>query len=206
MSDQQNRVEEVQPFQLLGQHLTLEEFCTCTQTYQTYADQIDPYPRNLEATIPALQSLCQHILDPIINHFGRSRFQLTYGFCSIDLKRYLSQKDPQTGIKNGRVDPSRDQHMVHEKNRNGGYYCDRLGAACDFRIVGLESDRLVEWILELRSPFDSLYYYGSDRPIHISYGDQHKRDIWTFTAKGAPSRKGIEDWVEAAKRLRTEDF
>jgi len=206
MSDQQNRVEEVQPFQLLGQHLTLEEFCTCTQTYQKYADQIDPYPRNLEATIPALQSLCQHILDPIINHFGRSRFQLTYGFCSIDLKRYLSQKDPQTGIKNGRVDPSRDQHMVHEKNRNGGYYCDRLGAACDFRIVGLESGRLVEWILELRSPFDSLYYYGSDRPIHISYGDQHKRDIWTFTAKGAPSRKGIEDWVEAAKRLRTEDF
>jgi hypothetical protein len=28
----------------LGKHLTLEEFCTCTQTYQKYADQIDPYP------------------------------------------------------------------------------------------------------------------------------------------------------------------
>jgi hypothetical protein len=72
--------------------------------------------------------------------------------------------------------------------------------------VGLESDRLVEWILEQRLPFDSLYFYGSNRPIHISYGDQHKRDIWTFTAKGTPTRKGIEDWVEAAKRLRTEDF
>ncbi|MGV0026466.1 hypothetical protein [Phormidesmis priestleyi] len=40
-----------------------------------------------------------------------------------------------------------------------------LGAACDFRIVGLESDplrvtrsdRLVEWILEQRLPLDSLY-------------------------------------------------
>jgi len=209
MSDQQNRVEEVQPFQLLGQHLTLEEFCTCTQTYQKYADQIDPYPRNLEATIPALQSLCQHILDPIINHFGRSRFQLTYGFCSIDLKRYLSQKDPQTGIKNGRVDPSRDQHMVHEKNRNGGYYCDRLGAACDFRIVGLESGRLVEWILEQQLPFDSLYFYGSDpcgiceaaRPVHISYGLQHRRDIWAFTTSGMPTRKGIEHWAEVVKRM-----
>jgi hypothetical protein len=86
--------------------------------------------------------------------------------------------------------------MAHEKNRNGRYYCNRLGAACDFRIVELESDRLVEWILEQRLPFDSLYYYGSDRPIHISYGLQHKRDIWTFTGKGVPTRKGIERWLE----------
>ena len=90
-------------------------------------------------------------------------------FCSKDLKRFLAQKDPETGIKNGRVDPSRDQHMAHEKNRNGKYYCvsgasgtARLGAACDFRIVGLKSDRLVEWILEQQLPFDSLYYHGSN--------------------------------------------
>ncbi len=42
-----------------GQYLTLEEFCTCTQTYQKYADRIDPYPENLEETIPALEALCQ---------------------------------------------------------------------------------------------------------------------------------------------------
>ncbi|EKQ69204.1 hypothetical protein OsccyDRAFT_1827 [Leptolyngbyaceae cyanobacterium JSC-12] len=159
----------------IGQYLTLKEFCTCTQTYQKYADQIDPYPENLEETIPALEALCHHILDPVIAHFGREQFQLTYGFCSKDLKRFLAQKDPETGIKNGRVDPSRDQHMAHEKNRNGKYYCDplrvtqsaRLGAACDFRIVGLASDplrvthsaRVVECILEQRLPFDSLYYY-----------------------------------------------
>jgi hypothetical protein len=68
------------------QYLTLEEFCTCTQTYCKYADQIDPYPKNLEETIPALQTLCQHIIDPVIDAFGRERFQLTYGFCSADLK------------------------------------------------------------------------------------------------------------------------
>lgn len=200
MSEQQNRVEEVQPSQLIGQHLTLEEFCTCTQTYQKDADQIDPYPKNLEETIPALQALCLHILDPIINHFGGSQFQLTYGFCSIDLKRYLSQKDPQTGIKNGRIDPSRDQHMVHEKNRNGNYYCDRLGAACDFRIVGLESDRLVEWILEQQLPFDSLYFYGGDRPVHISYSLLHRRNIWAFI-NGVPTRKGIKNWIDSVKQL-----
>jgi hypothetical protein len=71
----------------IGQYLTLAEFCTCTQTYQKYADQLDPYPENLEETIPALEALCQHILDPVITHFGRERFQLTYGFCSKDLKR-----------------------------------------------------------------------------------------------------------------------
>ncbi|WP_242024511.1 hypothetical protein [Trichocoleus sp. FACHB-591] len=99
-------------------------------------------------------------------------------------------------IKNGRVAPSRDQHMAHEVNRNGKYYCDRLGAACDFYILGLESDRLVEWILEQRLPFDSLYYYGSDRPIHISYGPQDRQNVWAFTDRGVPTRKGTEEWVK----------
>ncbi|MEP0915373.1 hypothetical protein NC981_00960 [Leptolyngbya sp. DQ-M1] len=184
---------------LLGKYLTLQEFCTCTQTYRKYADQIDPYPSNSGETIPALEALCQHILDPLIDHFGRERFQLSYGFCSKDLKRFLSQKDPETGIKNGRVDPSRDQHMAHEVNQSGGYYCDRLGAACDFRIIELECDRLVDWILEQRLPFDSLYFYGSDQPIHISYGVQHKREVWAFTDKGIPTRRGIERWVKLAR-------
>ena len=179
----------------LGKHLNLKEFCACTHTYQKYAEQIDPYPKNLAETIPALQALCQYILDPVINQFGKERFELTYGFCSIDLKHYLNQKDPQTGIKNGRVAPSLDQHMAHELNWNGKYYCDRLGAACDFRIVGLGSDHLVEWILGQRLPFDSLYYYGSNRPIHISYGPQQKRSMWTFTDRGIPTRKGIERWI-----------
>lgn len=185
--------------QRLGRHLWLEEFCTCTQTYCKFADRINPYPKNLDETLPALQAIAQHLLDPIIDRFGGERFELTYGFCSIDLKRYLAQKDPQTGIKNGRVDPSRDQHMAHEVNRNGKYYCDRLGAACDFWIVGLESDRLVAWILEKQLPFDSLYFYGGDRPIHISYGLQHRRDIWAFTSNRTPTRKGIESWIKIAK-------
>jgi hypothetical protein len=90
----------------LGKYLTLQEFCTCTQTYRKYADCIDPYPKKLEETLPALEALCQHILDPVIDHFGRERFQLTYGFCSKDLKRFLSQTDLETGIKNWRVDPN----------------------------------------------------------------------------------------------------
>jgi hypothetical protein len=178
-------------YQLLGQYLTLEEVCTCTQTYRKYADQIDPYPENREETIPALAALCQHIIDPVIDGFGRERFQLTYGFCSVDLKRWLAKTDPVTGVKNGIVSPERDQHMAHEVNRNGKYYCSRLGAACDFRIVDLPSDALVAWVLAQGLPFDSLYFYGAERPIHISYGPQHKRDVWAFTEKGTPIRSGL---------------
>ncbi|MGF1499015.1 MAG: hypothetical protein ACFB8W_19635 [Elainellaceae cyanobacterium] len=178
----------------LGRYLTLEEFCTCSQTYRRYADQIDPLPQNPEETIPALEALCQHILDPVMDAFGRERFQLTYGFCSADLKRFLAKKDPVTGLKHGKVSPDRDQHMAHEKNRHGRYYCPRPGAACDFRILELPSDALVDWLMEGRSPFDSLYFYGAERPIHISYGPQHNRDIWTFTPTGTPTRKGTERW------------
>ena len=173
----------------LGKYLSLQEFCTCTQTYRRYVDQIDPYPKNLAETISALEALCEHIIDRVIDEFGRERFQLTYGFCSTDLKRWLAKKDPVTGLKNGRVSPNVDQHMAHEVNRNGQYYCSRLGAACDFRILDLPSDELVAWILAQKLPFDSLYFYGTDCPIHISYGPQHKRDIWAFTDKGTPTSK-----------------
>jgi hypothetical protein len=184
----------------LGKYLTLEDFCTCTQTYHKYAGKINPFPENLEETIPALRELNQFILDPIIDYFGFDRFRLTYGFCSKDLKRYLEQKDPETGQKNGRVAPALDQHMAHEVNKNGKYYCQRLGAACDFLIAGLSSRQVIEWVLAQRLPFDSLYYYGDDRPVHVSYGPQHKRDIWTFNSKGQPTKKGVEHWVDLAKQ------
>ena len=92
--------------------------------------------------------------------------------------------------------------MAYEMNRNGRYYCDRLGAACNFRIVGLESDRLVEWILELRSPLDLLYFYGGDRPVYVSYGLQHKRDIWTFTEKGMSTRKSLSGALSKSSCLK----
>jgi hypothetical protein len=79
--------------------------------------------------------------------------------------------------------------MAHEVKRNGRYYCDsrrdrfanRLGAACDFRILDLPSNDLVDWIVAQKLPFDSLYFYGANRPIHISYGPKHKRETWAFT-------------------------
>ncbi len=187
----------------LGKYLSLEEFCSCSQTYQKYADQIDPYPKNGES-ITALKALNSHIIDPIIDYFGRDNFQLTYGFCSPDLKRFLNKKDSETGVKNGRIDASRDQHMACEINRNGNYYCQRLGAACDFLILTTDSQQVIDWIVTVNLPFDSLYYYGrtsegKSRPLHISYSPQQKQTIWTFTTKGTPTRKGTEKWHSIIK-------
>jgi hypothetical protein len=184
----------------LGKYLNLDDFCKCTITYQKYADRIDPFPQNIEPTISAIKELNRFIIDPVIDRFGLERFKLTYGFCSISLKKYLQKKDAN-GLKNGRVTPEIDQHMAHEVNLKGNYYCQRLGAASDFLIQELPTEELVEWILEAKLPFDSLYFYGTDRPIHISYGTQHKRDIWAFTSKGTPTKKGIETWIGLAKDI-----
>ncbi len=177
----------------LGKYLSLEDFCTCTSTYKKYQEQIKPYPQKLES-ITALKKLNQLIIDPIIDNFGRDKFQLTYGFCSRDLKRFLNKKDPITGIKNGRVEPSIDQHMAWETNSKGNYYCPRLGAACDFSIKETSSAHVVDWIVTTKLPFDSVYFYSSHKPIHISYGPQHKRVIWAFNATGQPTKKGTEKW------------
>ncbi|NJK99755.1 MAG: hypothetical protein HC910_03990 [Spirulinaceae cyanobacterium SM2_1_0] len=185
----------------LCQHLTLTDFCTCTQTYQQFSAQIDPYPRNWDESLAAIQVLCSVLLAPIIDRYGADQFQLTYGFCSMDLKRFLNRKDPITGRKYGRVDPSRDQHMAAEKNRNDRYFCLRGGAACDFLIRQTRSDRLVDWILATRLPFDSLYFYSPERPIHLSYGPQHKRAIWTFTDRGTPTQRGLDRWRQLAGEI-----
>ncbi|MFM7407734.1 MAG: hypothetical protein ACKO3K_14030 [Cuspidothrix sp.] len=185
----------------LGKYLTLEEFCTCSQTYHKYRENINPYPQNILEVIPALQDLNKFIIDPIIDYFSREKFVLTYGFCSSDLKKYLEKKDPITGQKNGRVAPHLDQHISHELNKNGKYYCQRLGAACDFMITDVPSTKLVEWILQTKLPFDSLYFYSEQRPIHISYGKQHKRDVWTFNHSGIPTKKGIADWIKLAQAI-----
>lgn len=91
----------------IGKYLSFEELCTCTQTYQKFSIQVDPYPKN-PASLQVLGDLVEKILDPIIDHYGKDCFQLTYGFCSTDLKRFLALRDPITGEKNGVVSPNLD--------------------------------------------------------------------------------------------------
>ena len=177
-------------------YLTIEEFCTCTNTYSKYKDFINPYPQNPDSIV-AIESLFTHLLNPIIDHFGFENFHLTYGFSSRDLIKYLHKKDPATGLKNGRICPRVDQHAAHERDRNGNYICKHQGAACDFQIKGVSSAEVTRWIIE-NLEFDSLYFYGVNaaaptvhRPIHLSYNQNNRRAVWTFTTQNTPVKLNL---------------
>ncbi len=100
----------------------------------------------------------------MIEYFGMIR--LTYGFCSPELARKIP----------GRIDPKRDQHAAHELNRRGQAVCERLGAAVDFIVDDESMLEVAQWIVA-NTPFDRLYFYGDDKPIHVSFGPNHDRQI-----------------------------
>lgn len=185
----------------IGKHLTLKEFCECTETFKIFASTMNPYPEQ-DASIQALSELAENILDPIIDHYGRSKFILTYGFCSNDLRRKLTSTNPTTGHAYGRVAPGLDQHLAAEVKRGGNPVCGRGGAAVDFRIEGENSRSVVKWVIEHRLPFDRLYFYGADRSIHISHGPEHSRYICGFSGeKKVPSQRTVRDLVDLARKV-----
>ena len=154
----------------------LETLCKCSQTYLKYSDLINPYPENPDSE-RSLHSLQSKILIPTINKFGSENFKLTYGFCSKDLKRFISREK-------SRVCFEVDQHMACEINSKGNYFCCHRGAACDFQIVGTDSRKVIGFLRRL--DFDSIYYYGPDRTVHVSWSENPRRKIWEFTAQNTP--------------------
>ena len=147
-----------------SKHFQFEDIYQCGETWKKIHKEIDNLPKQQE-TFEAIKKLCQLILDPIQDKFGT--ITLTYGFASLE----LTQK-----IKN-RIYPLTDQHAGYEKKSNGEYICNRLGQAVDFKIDNVDSLLIARWIVDQQLPFDRMYYYGALKPIHISYGPDHKRQI-----------------------------
>ncbi|AFL73685.1 DNA phosphorothioation-associated putative methyltransferase [Thiocystis violascens] len=144
-----------------GRFLTFRQLIACGETQ---ADTGLPnLPRQPES-YDALLELTERVLDPVIDYFGMIR--LTYGFCSPQLARQIP----------GRIDPKRDQHAAHELNRLGKPVCDRLGAAVDFIVEDESMLEVARWIVA-NTPFDRLYFYGDDLPIHVSHGPNRDRQI-----------------------------
>jgi hypothetical protein len=115
--------------------------------------------------------LAAQVPDPLIDYFGTidpaSRFGLLLaGTC---------KEIP------GRMDLKRDQHVVHELNRLGNPVCPRLGAAVDFIVEDESMLEVAQWIVENTS-FDRLYFYGDDKPIHVSFGSEHSRQVVRMVA------------------------
>lgn len=145
--------------QQCGEHFTFGSLIKCGETQQRLG--IANRPLN-PATYNALFALATQILDPIIDYFGSIR--LTYGFCSPELGNHIHLS----------VAPKLDQHASFEVGRNGKLICNRGGAACDFLVEDENMYEVASWIIA-NLPFDRLYFYGPQQPIHVSYSRSPNR-------------------------------
>jgi len=143
-----------------GNYLTYRQLIECGETQQ--ATSIPNHPKQPDS-YTALYDLAINILDPVIEYFGMIR--LTYGFCSHELGKNIKK----------RVAPKLDQHAAHELNTKKNLICPRLGAAVDFIVDDENMREVADWLAE-NTPYDRLYFYGVNRPIHVSYGPEHKKE------------------------------
>jgi DNA phosphorothioation-associated putative methyltransferase len=157
---------------LCGAHFTFRQLIECGETQAKLS--LPNMPLNPES-FNALHDLATKLLDPIVEYFGMVR--LTYGFCSPGLARHIC-----SGIA-----PKLDQHAAHELNRAGKRICERGGAACDFLVEDEDMHTVAEWIIGAL-PFDRMYLYGADRPIHISYAPSESRQAFEMALQTSGRR------------------
>jgi hypothetical protein len=152
-----------------GEHFAYRDLIACGETWRRLTaasppgQPFDNLPR-AEETFAAMRALCAAVLDPLTHRFGRP--DLTYGFASAALTRQI----------HGRIHPPLDQHAGHELNRAGNPVCPRLGLAVDLLVPGADARAIAAWIAE-HTAFDRLYYYGPDRPLHVSVGPATTRQL-----------------------------
>jgi DNA phosphorothioation-associated putative methyltransferase len=154
--------------QRCGKTFTYRQLIECGETWER--TKVDNLPESAES-LNALYELVTQVLDPVVEYFGG--IKLTYGFAGQRLTRLIS----------GRIAPALDQHAACERNARGKPICARGGAAVDF-VVEFENMREVaEWIFS-NCVFDRMYFYGNDRPLHVSIGPELNRDVIEMVEKG----------------------
>lgn len=145
----------------------------------------------------SLVLLTREILLPITENFGR--LTVTYGFTSPALNRYIQRLSPAGTA------PDLDQHSCSELNSKGSIICQRHGAACDFIVhdYGERMNEIAHFIC-LNLSFDKLYYYGRNRPIHISVSESPLRHLQLMqqseSGRRYPGKKAFGDDAEKLAR------
>ena len=162
--------------QMCGDNLTFRQLIECGETQQRLG--LANIPKQA-ATYNALFDLAVNMLDPIIEYFGS--IQLTYAFSSPELSKHIS----------ARIAPKLDQHAAAEVDKKGNIVCDRQGAACDLYVEDENMREVADWVIA-NLPFDRLYFYGDDRPIHLSFGPENSKSacemIENANGRRIPSR------------------
>ena len=126
--------------------------------------------------IEKLKALCENILQPVRDHFGRVK--ITSGFRSVDLCLAIGSS-------------SNSQHAKAE--------------AADFECIGVDNAELADWIKD-NLPYDQLIveYYTPGEPnsgwIHCSYVPDQPRAsyLWAYRSEGKTKYKPI---IGKAKEL-----
>jgi zinc D-Ala-D-Ala carboxypeptidase len=119
--------------------------------------------------IEKLKALCENILQPVRDHFGRVK--ITSGFRSVDLCLAIGSS-------------SNSQHAKAE--------------AADFECIGVDNAELADWIKD-NLPYDQLIveYYTPGEPnsgwIHCSYVPDQPRAsyLWAYRSEGKTKYKPI---------------
>jgi hypothetical protein len=142
---------------------TYRDLIECSDTWKNNKKLIDNIPKEKD-TFLGMQLLCKTILDPVEENFGK--IILTYGFASKQLTKFINKN----------IYPKLDQHSGYEKDKKGNYLCSRLGQSVDFYILKKNSKNIAQWIIN-NILFDRLYFYGDERPIHVSVGPDNKKQI-----------------------------
>jgi len=155
-----------------SKHFTFADLI-CGDTVSRSFIRADLLPQQPE-TWQMLAGLAQHVLDPLVEHFGQ--VELTYGFAPPQVTAHIEAKARRRrreGVivpvgSSTRIAPQLDQHASCELNRHGERVCKRGGAAVDLRVPDYDSDAVARWCID-RLPIDRLYYYGADRSLHLSW-------------------------------------
>lgn len=166
-----------------SRHFTFEMLFHCGETWQRI--QCPNLPEQNDSWL-AYRELATHILDPLVYMFGPP--SLTYGFCGTLLRKTILA-NPSPGIA-----PTLDQHSACELNKQGRLVCPRQGAAIDLIYPRKNSYQIALWLAQ-HTPFDRLYLYGADKPLHISYGPEQSRmivQLATHQGRRIPKRLTLE--------------
>ena len=144
-----------------GANFRYRDLVECGETFE----KLRPLnsPKNPE-TFNAMYQLAIEVLDPVVDYFGA--IQLTFGFCSAALRAKIA----------GRIAPKLDQHAGHEYDNRGHLICDRGGVAADFIVEDEDMLEVAQWIAK-NTNFDRLYFYGRDKPVHVSAATNPTRQI-----------------------------
>ncbi|BBA35316.1 peptidase M15A [Methylocaldum marinum] len=151
-----------------GRYFTYRQLIECGETQARTG--LPNRPKEPDS-YSALYDLAINILDPVIDYFGM--IELTYGFCSPELGKQIP----------ARIAPELDQRAAHELNRKGKSICPRLGAAADFLVRDEDMAEVARWIMA-NLPYDRLYYYGSDKPVHVSYSEHPTGEAYEMRVVG----------------------